>query len=88
MENRKNKVDVLLQHAKRYQSGRLTIFLGAAPGVGKTYAMLVRARDLFQQGQNIVIAYIETHGRAETESLIEGLPCIPPKKNAISRASS
>ncbi|MGE8562984.1 MAG: sensor histidine kinase KdpD, partial [Acinetobacter bohemicus] len=49
-ENRNNKVDVLLQHAKRYQSGRLTIFLGAAPGVGKTYAMLVRARDLFQQG--------------------------------------
>lgn len=80
MENRKNKVDVLLQHAKRYQSGRLTIFLGAAPGVGKTYAMLVRARDLFQQGQNIVIAYIETHGRAETEGLIEGLPCIPRKK--------
>ncbi|OTG95962.1 histidine kinase [Acinetobacter sp. ANC 4654] len=80
MENRNNKVDVLLQHAKRYQSGRLTIFLGAAPGVGKTYAMLVRARDLFQQGQNIVIAYIETHGRAETESLIEGLPCIPRKK--------
>ena len=79
-ENRNNKVDVLLQHAKRYQSGRLTIFLGAAPGVGKTYAMLVRARDLFQQGQNIVIAYIETHGRAETEGLIEGLPYIPRKK--------
>ncbi|OTG69336.1 histidine kinase [Acinetobacter sp. ANC 4470] len=79
-ENRKNKVDVLLQHAKRYQSGRLTIFLGAAPGVGKTYAMLVRARELFQQGQNIVIAYIETHGRVETEGLIEGLPCIPRKK--------
>ena len=80
MENRNNKADVLLQHAKRYQSGRLTIFLGAAPGVGKTYAMLVRARDLFQQGQNIIIAYIETHGRIETESLIEGLPCIPRKK--------
>ncbi len=80
MENRNNKADVLLQHTKRYQSGRLTIFLGAAPGVGKTYAMLVRARDLFQQGQNIVIAYIETHGRIETESLIEGLPCIPRKK--------
>ncbi|OTG67624.1 sensor histidine kinase [Acinetobacter silvestris] len=78
-ENRNNKVDVLLQHAQRYQSGRLTIFLGAAPGVGKTYAMLVRARDLFQQGQNIVIAYIETHGRLETEKLIEGLPLIPRK---------
>ena len=57
-ENRNNKADVLLQQAKRYQSGRLTIFLGAAPGVGKTYAMLVRARDLLQQVQNIVIGYI------------------------------
>ena len=79
MKNRNNKADVLLQHTKRYQAGRLTIFLGAAPGVGKTYAMLVRARDLFQQGQNIVIAYIETHARLETEQLIEGLPLIPRK---------
>lgn len=81
-ENRNNKADVLLQQAKRYQSGRLTIFLGAAPGVGKTYAMLVRARDLLQQGQNIVIGYIETHGRIETESLLAGLPIIARKKIA------
>ena len=78
-ENRDSKADVLLQHTKRYQSGRLTIFLGAAPGVGKTYAMLVRAHDLFQQGVDIVIAYVETHGRAETDHLVEGLPIIARK---------
>lgn len=79
MENRNNKADVLLQHTQRYQSGRLTIFLGAAPGVGKTFAMLVRAHDLALQGNNIVIAYVETHGRAETENLLAGLSIIPRK---------
>ena len=79
MENRNNKADVLLQHTQRYQSGRLTIFLGAAPGVGKTFAMLVRAHDLALQGNNIVIGYVETHGRAETENLVAGLSIIPRK---------
>lgn len=75
-----SKADTLLQQVKRYQSGRLTIFLGAAPGVGKTYAMLVRARDLLQQQQNVVIGYVETHGRVETEQLLQDLPIIPRKK--------
>ena len=79
-DDRKSKVDTLLQQVNRYQSGRLTIFLGAAPGVGKTYAMLVRARDLLQQNQDVVIGYIETHGREETEKLLENLPIIPRKK--------
>ncbi|TCM66490.1 two-component system sensor histidine kinase KdpD [Acinetobacter calcoaceticus] len=79
-DERNNKVDTLLNQVNRYQSGRLTLFLGAAPGVGKTYAMLVRARDLFQQHQNIVIGYIETHGREETEVLLQDLPIIPRKK--------
>lgn len=76
---RTNKADVLLQHTQRYQSGRLTIFLGAAPGVGKTFAMLVRAHELALQGNNIVIGYVETHGRAETENLVSGLALIPRK---------
>ena len=76
---RTNKADVLLQHTQRYQSGRLTIFLGAAPGVGKTFAMLVRAHELALQGINIVIGYVETHGRRETENLISGLEIIPRK---------
>lgn len=78
-DQRSNKADVLLQHTQRYQSGRLTIFLGAAPGVGKTFAMLVRAHELALQGINIVIAYVETHGRVDTENLITGLTVIPRK---------
>ncbi|RZG81056.1 sensor histidine kinase KdpD [Acinetobacter sp. WCHAc060033] len=78
-DQRSNKADVLLQHTQRYQSGRLTIFLGAAPGVGKTFAMLVRAHELALQGSNIVIGYVETHGRIETENLIAGLTVIPRK---------
>ncbi|AXQ22355.1 sensor histidine kinase KdpD [Acinetobacter wuhouensis] len=78
-DQRSNKADVLLQHTQRYQSGRLTIFLGAAPGVGKTFAMLARAHELALQGSNIVIGYVETHGRSETENLIAGLTVIPRK---------
>lgn len=81
MQHRHNsKADRILQQVNRYQSGRLTIFLGAAPGVGKTYAMLVRARDLLQQQQDVVVAYVETHGRVETEQLLHDLPIIPRKK--------
>ncbi|NUF61761.1 sensor histidine kinase KdpD [Acinetobacter bereziniae] len=79
VDDRNNKADVLLQHTQRYQSGRLTIFLGAAPGVGKTFAMLVRAHELALQGNNIVIGYVETHGRVETENLLAGLKIIPRK---------
>ena len=74
-----NKADVFLQHTQRFQSGRLTIFLGAAPGVGKTFAMLVRAHELALQGSDIAIAYVETHGRTETENLVAGLTSIPRK---------
>ena len=78
-DQRTNKADVLLQHTQRYQSGRLTIFLGAAPGVGKTFAMLVRAHELALQGNNIAIGYVETHARAETENLVSDLVIIPRK---------
>lgn len=75
-----NKADSVLQQLNRYQSGRLTLFLGAAPGVGKTYAMLVRARELIEQRQHVLIAYIETHGRVETEKILQGLPVLPRKQ--------
>ena len=52
--NRENQAEALLNHVNRYQAGRLTVFLGAAPGVGKTYAMLARAKELFQQGTDVV----------------------------------
>jgi two-component system sensor histidine kinase KdpD len=58
--------------------GKLTIYFGAAPGVGKTYSMLYDARIRQQEGIDVVAGYVETHGRAETETLLEGLEIIPP----------
>lgn len=60
--------------------GRLKIFLGAAPGVGKTFAMLQAAVRLQDEGQDVVIGLVETHGRAETEALIGGLEVLPRRK--------
>ncbi|NAR56545.1 sensor histidine kinase [Acinetobacter haemolyticus] len=77
--DRNNKADAWLAHSQREQSGRLTIFLGAAPGVGKTYAMLTRAHELMQQGHHVVVGVVETHGRADTQALIHGLNVIPRK---------
>jgi two-component system sensor histidine kinase KdpD len=57
--------------------GRLKIFLGYAAGVGKTYQMLTEARELKEQGVDIVVAYFEPHGRKDTMALIEGLETIP-----------
>ena len=57
--------------------GKLKIFLGYAAGVGKTYAMLEAARQRKQDGRDVVAAYVESHGRAETDLLLEGLEVIP-----------
>ncbi len=74
------QADALLREIKRQATGRLTVFLGAAPGVGKTYAMLARARELHRQGVDVVIGIVETHGRSETQTMLEGLPLLPRKK--------
>ena len=74
------QADALLGEIKRQTAGRLTVFLGAAPGVGKTYAMLARARELHRQGVDVVIGIVETHGRSETQTMVEGLPLLPRKK--------
>ena len=58
-------------------SGRLKIFLGAAPGVGKTYAMLLAAKSRLNDGVDVVAAVVETHGRAETQALLAGIEVIP-----------
>jgi len=60
--------------------GRLTLFLGAAPGVGKTYAMLLRARTLKAEGADIVVGLVETHGRRETGDLLRGLEILPRRE--------
>ncbi len=62
---------------RRETSGRLKVFLGAAPGVGKTYAMLLGARRLKDEGVDVVVGLVETHGRAETGALLEGLEVLP-----------
>lgn len=69
--------DALLALAGKQERGRLTVFLGAAPGVGKTYAMLSRARRVKEDGGDILIGLVETHGRSETAALLDGLDVLP-----------
>ncbi|HTW37185.1 MAG TPA: sensor histidine kinase KdpD [Steroidobacteraceae bacterium] len=72
--------DALLAESNRSGQGRLKIFLGAAPGVGKTYEMLSAARRKRSDGVDVVIGIVETHGRPETAALLEGLPVVPRRK--------
>jgi len=71
--------EALLEAARREESrvGKLRIFVGAAPGVGKTYTMLETARARKRDGYDVVVAVVETHGRKETETLLEGLEVVP-----------
>ncbi len=72
--------DALLKAAEREGRGKLKIFLGAAPGVGKTYEMLAAARRRKVEGVDVVIGIVETHGRAETEAQMVGLEVVPRHK--------
>jgi two-component system sensor histidine kinase KdpD len=74
--------EALLEAARREErrSGRLKIFVGAAPGVGKTYEMLQQARARKQDGYDIVIGVVETHGRKETQALLDGLETVPRQR--------
>ena len=69
--------EALLAEAAREGRGRLKVFLGAAPGVGKTYAMLEAAKARRKEGIDVAVAVVETHGRAETERLLDGLEVLP-----------
>ena len=71
--------DALLAEAQREARGRLKIFLGAAPGVGKTYAMLEAAHQRVADGVDLVAGVVETHGRRETEALLQGLELLPAR---------
>lgn len=77
VEPKRPEPDVLLAAAAREGRGRLTIFLGMAPGVGKTYSMLETARRLKADGVDVAVGVLETHGRAETRALLEGLEVLP-----------
>jgi len=69
--------DALLAQAKRQRRGRLKVYLGMAPGVGKTFEMLTAGRRRQAEGVEVVVGLVETHGRAETEALLEGLEVLP-----------
>jgi two-component system sensor histidine kinase KdpD len=81
MSEQRPDPDALLARVKeedaRRRRGKLKIFFGAAAGVGKTYAMLESAREAKADGRDVVIGYVETHGRAETDVLVEGLEQVP-----------
>src|SRR5487761_2191698 len=76
--------EALLEAARRESSpaGRLKIFVGAAPGVGKTYEMLQSAHAKLKSGADVVVGVVETHGRIETQALLEGLEVLPRKRIA------
>jgi two-component system sensor histidine kinase KdpD len=69
--------EALLDAAEKEGRGRLKLFLGAAPGVGKTYEMLQSAQAKRREGVDVVVGIVETHGRRETEALLEGLEIVP-----------
>ncbi|MCR4510005.1 sensor histidine kinase KdpD [Pseudomonas sp. 32.2.56] len=74
------RADALLDEMPREGRGRLKVFLGAAPGVGKTYAMLQAAQAQLRQGVDLRVGVVETHGRAETEAMLTGLPQQPQQR--------
>ncbi len=82
MQDDRPRPDELLEIAQNLESsskGKLKIYLGMAAGVGKTYAMLEDAQKLTEEGTELVVGIIDTHGRKETAYLLEGLKVIPPK---------
>jgi two-component system sensor histidine kinase KdpD len=84
MDDRRPNPDELLarinEEVKKEVKGKLKIFFGYAAGVGKTYAMLQEARKRKEEGSDVIVALAETHGRRETEALLEGFEQIPRKK--------
>jgi two-component system sensor histidine kinase KdpD len=67
------------QQQRKAQRGKLRIYFGSSAGVGKTFAMLLAARKLVADGVDVLVGVVETHGRAETAVLVEGLQVLPPK---------
>lgn len=78
-EPRRPDPDALLAASARPGRGRLKVFLGMSPGVGKTYEMLRAARRRKVEGADVVAGVVETHGRKDTQSLLRGLEALPPK---------
>src|ERR1035437_714981 len=83
MADQRPDPDSLLERVQRAEAkrrrGRLKVFFGASAGVGKTFGMLLAARERRAEGLDVVAGYVETHKRAETEQLLEGLEILPPR---------
>ncbi len=86
VEPRRPDPDELLRHLEeeehRATRARLKVFLGAAPGVGKTYAMLQEAAERRRNGEDLLVGVVETHGRSETAALLQGLEILPRRSLA------
>lgn len=78
--NPEELLEVVTREETKRRKGKLKIFLGMAAGVGKTYAMLEAAQKLRREGINVVVGAVDTHERAETEKLLEGLQRVPEKQ--------
>lgn len=74
------RADTFLRMIRRAERGRLKIYLGYCPGVGKTYQMLLEGYRLKEEGIDVVIGYLETHGRADIAKLAEGLEVVPRRR--------
>lgn len=79
-DDKEKRVQQFLELNRKNAGGKLKIYLGMSAGVGKSYRMLQEAHTLLQNGVNVKIGYIETHGRKETQALIEGLPVVPRRE--------
>lgn len=80
MANKEENVRHFLNLIKRSQRGVFKIYIGMIAGVGKTYKMLQEAHEMLDNGIDVQIGYVETHGRADTDAKLKGLPIIPRKK--------
>jgi two-component system sensor histidine kinase KdpD len=80
MATERKRPEDFLELVERAKRGRLKVYIGSAAGVGKTYQMLEEARALKKRGVDVVLGFIEPHGRAETAALIEGLEVVPRKQ--------
>jgi two-component system, OmpR family, sensor histidine kinase KdpD len=76
----RTRADDFLELVERGKRGRLKLYIGFAAGVGKTYRMLEEAHALRKRGVDIVVGFVETHGRAETQALIDGLEVVPRRQ--------
>lgn len=79
MRTRRARAEDFLELVERSRRGRLKLYIGFAAGVGKTYRMLEEAHALKKRGVDVVLGFVETHGRPETQALVDGLEAVPRK---------